>query len=87
MDHVWRLGKQGCHALAKDFEHFARNKCSNPADVRKCSTKYAATAVERWNAFAILKPARAKADAQKLLKLYEHKINYFVVVDDHGNFD
>ena len=63
MNHIWRLGKEGCYALAKDFEHYVNGKCINPSDVRNYATKYASETIARWTNFKQLKPASAQQHA------------------------
>ena len=74
MNHVWKLGKRGCIALAKDFNHFLHNKCGDSSDIKKCAAIYATEAVERWKNFEQLKPASARENAQQLVHLYVDKM-------------
>ena len=75
MNHVWRLGRRGCIALVKDFNHFRITQCSDIFyDFRKCATRYAAKVVERWNNYSKLKPASARENAQKLQIVYGSQI-------------
>ena len=74
MNHVWRLGKRGCIAFSKVFDHFRHNMCGGSSEIAKCASLYAAEAVERWKNFEALQPVSARENAQQLAYLYVDKM-------------
>lgn len=67
MFHVYKLGRDGCKALANDFDRF--RETGKP--ISKESVRYAGICEKRWSSFATMTPQSAVMDAKFLLELYQ----------------
>ena len=73
MFHIWKLGKEGCRLLAKDFTHFVKTQNLKGSQLKKNAIYYGKEAIGRWTSYTSLKPASACVVAQKLFQLHKYK--------------